>query len=357
VAPACHEPRRGAVPGKTARADMRQGMAVRVPGLSVLQSASVRPSTAAEYEKVYALIAQWECAHALAPGPGDENLMDRILVEIFDEWYLEGESLPLGSKALAALIYHRPWFGRGAGCQLAAARQALRGWKRLEPPVSRLPLPLPVVAMIANELWSLAYFEESLVVMLIFFTYFRPGEPYRLRVCDLVPPVPGAGLAHCRWALTLHAFELGRASKTQEFDESVLLDRDEMAYLGPLLRLRAAGRSPASPLLRGTQATLASRFREACVGLQLECLGPPTLYQLRHSGASADFASNRRTLAEIQRRGRWRTSASVRRYEKGGRVSQQLMRLSPAARAHAVLCGNYIVEVQCGRRSPLRRGF
>jgi len=79
----------------------------------------------------------------------------------------------------------------------------------------------------------------------------------------------------------------------------------------------------------------------------------PTPYQLRHAGASWEFAAGVRTLAETQRRGRWRAAASVRRYVKGGSVTEQLNRLSPRLRSHAIACGHSVVDTVCFRRSPL----
>lgn len=39
-------------------------------------------------------------------------------------------------------------------------------------------------------------------------------------------------------------------------------------------------------------------------------------YAVRHAGASSDALRRRRSLAEIQARGRWRTIASVRLYQQ-----------------------------------------
>eukprot|EP00973_Karenia_brevis_P068349 9507587-Karenia_brevis.AAC.1 len=73
------------------------------------------------------------------------------------------------------------------------------------------------------------------------------------------------------------------------------------------------------------QNALASQFQQAAKILNLH--PPPCLYQLRHSGASRDFQAGHRTLKEIKRRGRWKTDSSVRRYEKGGRITDQLQKL------------------------------
>ena len=42
----------------------------------------------------------------------------------------------------------------------------------------------------------------------------------------------------------------------------------------------------------------------------------PVLYSARRTGASTDRLENRIPLSEVQARGRWRSDASVRRYEK-----------------------------------------
>ena len=78
------------------------------------------------------------------------------------------------------------------------------------------------------------------------------------------------------------------------------------------------------------------------------------MYMLRHSGASHDFGTKSRTLLEIKRRGRWRSDDSVRRYEKGGRLSSQLRSLGDSLRAHSLNCARSIDKVVGGRRSPLK---
>ena len=45
-------------------------------------------------------------------------------------------------------------------------------------------------------------------------------------------------------------------------------------------------------------------------------------YQTRHSGPSIDRAKKLRTLHEVQKRGNWRSTTSVLRYEKAGRLSK-----------------------------------
>ena len=52
---------------------------------------------------------------------------------------------------------------------------------------------------------------------------------------------------------------------------------------------------------------------------------------LRHGGASEDYAERSRSLDQIQKRGQWRSAASVQRYSKPGRIGLQLQKLDPVA--------------------------
>ena len=55
-----------------------------------------------------------------------------------------------------------------------------------------------------------------------------------------------------------------------------------------------------------------------------------TPHMLRHGGASEAYHRGKRTLKEIQVRGRWRAFESVRRYQKQGQLLGLLQRLSSA---------------------------
>ena len=59
-------------------------------------------------------------------------------------------------------------------------------------------------------------------------------------------------------------------------------------------------------------------------------------YRLRHGGASHDFVNKLRDLTEIQHRGRWKSTASVRRYQKGGRLTQLMNALPKQVQQHAI---------------------
>ena len=74
------------------------------------------------------------------------------------------------------------------------------------------------------------------------------------------------------------------------------------------------------PLADWTAAFLRIATR---LGVPLET--PAVLYRLRHGGASHDVALQLRSLAEVRKRGCWRSDSSVARYAKPARLSHQLL--------------------------------
>eukprot|EP00973_Karenia_brevis_P006482 882223-Karenia_brevis.AAC.1 len=67
----------------------------------------------------------------------------------------------------------------------------------------------------------------------------------------------------------------------------------------------------------------------ACRDLKLEAL-KPTLYSLRHGGASEDILRRRRSVQEVKRRGRWTSDASLKRYAKEARLLSEISKLHPS---------------------------
>jgi len=59
-------------------------------------------------------------------------------------------------------------------------------------------------------------------------------------------------------------------------------------------------------------------------------------YTARHTGASLDRLEDNLSLAEVQRRGRWKAEASVRRYEKRTMAQEVAHMLSAHTRAYCM---------------------
>ena len=85
----------------------------------------------------------------------------------------------------------------------------------------------------------------------------------------------------------------------------------------------------------------------------LENLGLHT-YSFRHGGPSHDRAIKFRSLGDIQKRGRWASPASVRRYEKAGRVQKTVNAAARTARAYAQAAVRQLYGVLQGVKRPLR---
>ena len=107
------------------------------------------------------------------------------------------------------------------------------------------------------------------------------------------------------------------------------------------------------------------RPSEACLGAMALCwlimidaylrrseakLLQPVLYAGRHSGASLDRLEGRLSLAEVMKRGRWRATSSVARYEKRALVQEVLHRMRTGDKA-------YCLRAEAAIGGVLRRSF
>ncbi len=79
--------------------------------------------------------------------------------------------------------------------------------------------------------------------------------------------------------------------------------------------------SPKGPLVHFNLSSWNTMLQECCAHLGLEPIHPCVL---RHSGPSGDYLRRRRSLMDIQRRGRWAVESSVRRYTKAARNMSQM---------------------------------
>ena len=86
--------------------------------------------------------------------------------------------------------------------------------------------------------------------------------------------------------------------------------------------------------------------------LYINNIGPLHPYRWRHGGASMDFWEKHRDLVSIQKRGRWRAMASVRRYEKGGRLAQLLSKLPDTTQELATWASENIDEGYYNQPAP-----
>ena len=153
---------------------------------------------------------------------------------------------------------------------------------------------------------------------------------------QVYPPAPGLP----RVALLVHPLSMGQVSKVGENDESVLISRP---WIGRCL-LRQARGQPDSPLFDANIKEMKAAYEVVLEELGLGKKGL-VLYNARHSGASLDHYYERYSLTEVAKRGRWRSMASVRRYEKKALLQAMWRTLSKDTKAKCVLAAQHFPDL------------
>jgi hypothetical protein len=262
--------------------------------------------------------------------------VDAALCQVLHEMFLEGQSLSAAQYMVASVLFHAPQFKSHRMSLLPTSKQTMQGWRKLDPPLSRLPLPPEVVCLMAKHAFRTGRIQEGLMMHLAMEAYLRPGEITRIRVMDFVPPLPGSRGA--KWSIVLHPVEMQRMSKAQEFDETILMDLPDQGILAETIYrvCRLGFRQNYERVFSPSFQQMMDVMQAACHHYNLQSLGPPHAYRLRHAGPSRDFLLKLRTMSDIQHRGRWKASSSTRRYQKGGRLQQMMHLLPDAARREAL---------------------
>ena len=254
---------------------------------------------------------------------------DAVLADFCDELFLDVQSAAVGEKTIAAVeFYHIELKGK-----LLRAKRALKGWRKLAPPKSRLPLPRPLAMGIAMIMLARGERDMALKLLLDFDCYLRPSEGMDLLGKHVIAPVPGTGIQFQKFGVVIRDEELGQPNKTGIFDNTLHFDNPlTKDWLGPALVKLAKLRGPNSLLFQFKPQKFREKFQEA--GSLLGAKGLHT-YQLRHGGASDDLNSQIRDFAAVRERGRWRTDASVRRYAKTGKIQKMMENM---AKHHLDFC-------------------
>ena len=295
-----------------------KGLATR-GGRSFLEQRAVTPRTKQYYHPL--LTKFWAFSKELGEVTSDE-LLDLHLTDFADHSYFEGQPASMGQKLRAAIADWHPRFSKHGRASLPRFGRALQGWSRLAPGRSRAPLPWLHLVLVCMVLLTGRLREEALFMLTVFACYFRPGEALKILCKDVLAPTPTCPQV----AIQLHPEERGLPSKTGVFDDGVAVDPQYAPQLGKLLLQHAAGRDPDMPLFNLKYTHLRATLQDA---FEILNLSDPSLYRLRHGGASFDRAMRFRSLPEVKKRGRWVSDASLRRYEKAVRVQKVEAEASP----------------------------
>ena len=132
------------------------------------------------------------------------------------------------------------------------------------------------------------------------------------------------------WSVLLHPLERESPSETvacstKAFSSTVRVSRDSLFF-----RTSPTGTNSARHTCNCGHTSGIKPF-----ATWSETLGPPSLYTLRLSGATHEVVTSARYLLVIKKWRRWLSDRSVSRCEEGGRINEQLARLSQNMEKHA----------------------
>ena len=245
--------------------------------------------------------------------------LDMKVTAHINNMFSEGHTLADVHTLLAAVKFIRPDVKKVQ--DLTRSSKAARGFKKLAPPMGRVPIPYPCLAKIVQFLISKGEWMVGFWMLLTWAVCARPGETLKLLWKHLIP----SSRLQSQWMVVLSAPDAcgaARPSKVGEMDENVILDQPYLSWLGSALS-RMRGTAPImSPIFTFPMSFAAQKFHSAVVALKYQEIGITCSYQIRHGSASTDQMQKLRSLHDTMKRGRWKSIGSIRRYVNGGRVAE-----------------------------------
>ncbi|CAE8645231.1 unnamed protein product, partial [Polarella glacialis] len=284
------------------------------------QVAAVMPRTNLDYERRLAEFMSFISERGLALKTQPST--DAAIVDFLHLMWEEGRELHEGLRFYAAFVAKHPEYGRSGHLRLPRTKRALTGWKKLAPCMTRPPMPWEVACLIASHMIQLGHVISALILVLLFSLYGRPTEILELRQKDLIRPRSAGGF----FTVHLRPEEAMIASKVGLYEESLMLDSPFCLWLGPLLLKLVTAPDCQDLLFPLEYHTWKLHWDAAIKAAGLQELGYVP-YQLRHGGPSHDHFFKLRSMLEIKLRGRWSADSTRKRYEAGGRIEQELLRL------------------------------
>jgi integrase len=308
---------------KTLRVQNRKNVITPIPKqMTSLEAASVSKQSLCRYT------SYWEWMKPVLLNKKQKlkpvHMVDRLLSEKLDQLFHDGEDISMGQYLVAAIVFFNHSLKSQNMSALPRVRQCLKGWRKVAPQRSRLPVPWEVTCLLVETALSNQLCSIAIHLLLMFTLYLRPSEALRIRACDVIRPSRGRGAAFKLWGFVLHPEEVGIPSKTQDFDETLQLDLEYHKGIGEainryMIKNRIHGNQV---ILSHTNSDVNQFLEEQLTALNLQKLGHMHAYRFRHGGASHDYVNKFRQLASVQQRGRWKSMNSTRRYQKGGRLAQ-----------------------------------
>lgn len=321
---------------KHSKAERRAHQADLGPGFLRRRRITVR--TRVLYTEAACRLQAW-CHEHRRSMVGDQ--IDSSMEAYFEHLYLNGETAYEARMTLYGVAWEHKMITRDINV-LPCAKEALRGFVKAAPERTREPLPWAAALLICHDMIltdGLPGLHAARALVTGFDGYVRPSELLMTRRSQ-VTTRPAGQSRYPQVALRLAPTPSGeddehaRPTKTGQFDDTIVFGDSASS---------SAGRGQVAKLLQRLKATTSANtmlfpltlnefeklFNSALHRLELQHLRV-TPHCMRHGGPSEDYAQGLRTLADIQKRGRWMSTCSVRRYEKSARLLSQLGKIPPA---------------------------
>ena len=209
---------------------------------------------------------------------------------------------------------------------LTVSKQSLSGWRKQQPGSMRVPVPEEFVFDLGQFALDNHRTDIAMMLAIQYDAYLRPSEALSLTKKHVGFP---QGKRYPHWSLVIAPSTLRQTTKTGKSDDSILLaDLSHNSWMKECMKLFVA--QTGDHLFESlTLGQLESWCKQACttLGYSSACVMP---HIVRHAGASNDMYHKRRSLAEIQKRGRWTSKSSVSRYEKHALLLKQWEQVAPS---------------------------
>lgn len=176
--------------------------------------------------------------------------------------------------------------------RLPLSRKALRGFRILDPPRTRDPIPFDAIWLAENANLAAA-------VLLIFQFDMRapPSEALRVHVEDFVAAPPGRGFRLQGGA----DGELGQQRKNGDLDDAARIGSVNKPWVAAVLTQFVAATPPGQPVFGITLKKCAVALAEASAALSVGCLSVCP-HNIRHSAPSHDRWHNTLSRDEVMKR-------------------------------------------------------
>jgi integrase len=318
-----------------------------------LETKTVGVARHKSYVKAWQDLKEWAKAKGLSIESKQD--LDHAVVNKMNYMFFDGHDVADAMTLLAAVKFHRQDIPKTGA--LVRAPEALSGFRKLDPPKGRLPMPYPMLAAVVRRLWGIKL-QVSMWLLVGWATCCRPGEALKLRKKDIVPPtdlcphwiiILNCGLdptpkgPFANAAADKRDFKL--TSKVGVSDEAIIVDQPYMKNLGKIMLEAVKGKANESLMFDFDTSEAVKLWNESLMELGYIEHGINCTYQIRHGSASTDVLTGLRTLTEIQKRGRWEAAKSVKRYTNGGRISQVYDNLSGSQKHEAAQAEVWINKI------------